>query len=513
MEKPRVNTLEPAPPVAGKPPGAAAGKIEHGTPTFWRTNFALFAAGFATFALLYCVQPLMPLFSTDFGVSAAGASLALSLTTGLLAVSMLVAGALSEAWGRKPIMTASLLLSAVLALICALVPHWPTLLLMRALTGVALSGLPAVAMAYVGEEMHPRSLGPAMGLYVGGTALGGMAGRLLTGVITDFWGWRVAVMAIGALGMSCAAVLWRYLPASRHFAPHELRLAPLSRAFGTHLRDAVLPWLFVESFLLMGSFVTVYNYVGYRLSAPPFSLSQTEIGLIFTVYLCGIASSTAAGSLSGRFGRAAVLPATFMLMLAGTLMTLSNHLWLIVLGVAVLTMGFFGTHAVASAWVGVRAQVNKAQASSLYLFAYYLGSSVVGSVGGVFWSRYGWHGVVSLTGTLLLAAIAVSLWLARRPARGNAYALGAIFLLLGSLTYPGVSSAAGEADVSVTLAIEPSCLIRSATRDSPTAPPQVECLHDEPYVVSRPLREPARTSSLTPHEMSLVQPGVWMVEF
>ncbi|MGF7137314.1 YNFM family putative membrane transporter [Paraburkholderia sp. EB58] len=417
MGKRDANLLDAVIIAADEAPRAPAGKIEHGTTAFWQTNFALFAAGFATFALLYCVQPLMPLFSADFGVSAAGASLALSLTTGLLAVSMLVAGGLSEAWGRKPIMVASLLLSAVLTVICAAVPHWSTLLVMRALMGVALSGLPAVAMAYVGEEMHPRSLSQAMGLYVGGTGLGGMAGRLLTGVITDVWGWRSAVFVIGMLGIVSAAVLWRFLPPSRHFVRRELRLAPLTRAFGTHLRDGVLALLFVEGFLLMGSFVTVYNYVGYRLIAAPFSLSQTTIGLIFVVYLFGIVSSALAGSLSGKLGRRVVLPATFILMLAGTAMTLSNQLWLIVFGVAVLTMGFFGTHSVASAWVGARAQVSKAQASSLYLFAYYMGSSIVGSLGGVFWNLRGWHGVVAMACALLLIGLVIALWLYLMPAQ------------------------------------------------------------------------------------------------
>ncbi|MFP3565114.1 MFS transporter [Paraburkholderia sp. SIMBA_030] len=416
MQQQSVDTMEAVIKAAGSMPREVAEKIEHGTPAFRRTNFSLFAAGFATFALLYCVQPLMPLFSADFGVSAAGASLALSLTTGFLAVSMLAAGVLSEAWGRKPIMVASLLLSGVLTVVCAVLPHWPTLLVVRALMGVALSGLPAVAMAYVGEEMHPRSLGLAMGLYVGGTGLGGMAGRLLTGVITDFWGWRAAVMVIGVLGVLCAAILWRYLPASRHFARRELRLAPLSRAFGIHLRDGILPLLFVEGFLLMGAFVTVYNYVGYRLIAPPFSLNQTKIGLIFAVYLCGIVSSAWMGSLSGWLGRRVVLPVTLGLMLAGTLITLSGELWLIVIGIAVLTIGFFGTHSVASAWVGARAQTGKAQASSLYLFAYYLGSSVVGSLGGVFWNLYGWHGVIAMTSALLLAAIAIALRLRARSA-------------------------------------------------------------------------------------------------
>ncbi|MEW6346483.1 MAG: MFS transporter [Pseudomonadota bacterium] len=417
MGKHDVNLLTAVISTAGEAPRERTGKIEHGTPAFWQTNFALFAAGFATFALLYCVQPLMPLFSADFGVSAAGASLALSLTTGLLAVTMLVAGGLSEAWGRKPIMVASLLLSAVLTVICATVPHWPTLLVMRALMGIALSGLPAVAMAYVGEEMHPRSLGHAMGLYVGGTGLGGMAGRLLTGVITDVWGWRSAVLVIGLLGILSAAILWRCLPPSRHFVKRELRVAPLVRAFGTHLRDSILPLLFVEGFLLMGSFVTVYNYVGYRLVAAPFSLSQTKIGLIFAVYLFGIVSSAWAGSLSGKLGRRVVLPASLILMLVGTAITLSNQIWVIVFGVAVLTIGFFGTHSVASAWVGARAQVSKAQASSLYLFAYYLGSSVVGSLGGVFWNVRGWHGVVAMACALLLVAIGIALWLYRLPAR------------------------------------------------------------------------------------------------
>ncbi len=385
------------------------GLTRHGTPAFLRTNLALFSAGLASLALLYCVQPLLPLFSTAFGVSAAGASLALSLTTGLLAVSMLAAGAVSEVRGRKPVMVASLLVSSVLAVVCAAVPHWPMLLLVRALMGITLSGLPAVAMAYVSEEMHPRSVGLAMGLYVGGSGLGGMAGRLLTGVITDLAGWRAALLAIGAIGLLCGGVLWGSLPPSRHFVPREPRLRPMLEAFGRHLRDPVLRLLFAEGFLLMGGFVTVYNYVGYRLLAPPFSLNQAQVGLIFAVYLLGVVSSTLAGGLAARVGRRVLLPANLLIMLAGTGMTLSGRLWPIVVGIALLTIGFFGGHAVASSSVGVRARDAKAQASSLYLFAYYLGSSVVGSLGGVAWSLAGWPGVTGMTGALLLLALALSL--------------------------------------------------------------------------------------------------------
>ncbi|NMW25861.1 MFS transporter, partial [Rhodanobacter denitrificans] len=164
------------------------GPIHHGTPVFRRTNLALFAAGFATFGLLYCVQPLMPEFSRDYGVSEAGAALSLSLTTGVLAFAMLFAGALSDAWGRKSVMVVSLLSSAVLVLVTAVMPDWTALLLVRTLLGLTLSGLPAVAMTYLSEEMHVESIGLGMGLYISGSAVGGMGGRLITGVLADFFG-------------------------------------------------------------------------------------------------------------------------------------------------------------------------------------------------------------------------------------------------------------------------------------------------------------------------------------
>jgi YNFM family putative membrane transporter len=98
-------------------------------------------------------------------------------------------------------------------------------------------------------------------------------------------------------------------------------------------------------------------------------------------------------------------------MLLGTLLTRADSVPVIVIGIAILTVGFFGSHSVASASVSARAQTGKAQASSLYLFAYYAGSCVVGSLGGVFWNLGGWTGMTWMTGSLLLVAILVSFWL------------------------------------------------------------------------------------------------------
>ncbi len=392
-------------------------RLVRGTPSFRRLNLALFAAGFSTFAILYCVQPLLPEFSREFHISAAVSSLSLSLSTGLLAVAMLLAGSLSEVWGRKPVMIASLLSSAILTLLSAAASNWPSLLLARMAIGITLSGLPAVAMAYVSEEVDPKSIGLAMGLFIGGNAIGGMAGRIISGVLTDLGSWRLAVGLIGALGLAAALAAWRSLPASTHFQPRPADLRDLLRSFTEHLRDPGLCGLFAEAFLLMGGFVTVYNYLSYRLTEPPYSLSQTAIGAIFAAYLIGTLSSAWIGELAGRLGRQRVLWAMIAIMLVGVALTLFQSLALILCGIVVMTFGFFGAHSIASSWVGSRAIHAKAQASALYLFCYYAGSSAVGTLGGVFWTTQGWPGVAGLVAALLLAAITIALWLITIPPR------------------------------------------------------------------------------------------------
>jgi len=387
--------------------------IRHGTPAFRRTNLALFAAGLSTFGLLYCVQPLMPLFSAHYGISAAASALSLSLTTGVLAFAMLFAGGVSDAWGRKSVMVASLLSSAVLVLLTALMPNWYALLTVRTLLGLTLSGLPAVAMTYLTEEMHAESIGLGMGLYISGSAVGGMSGRLISGVVADYFGWRIGVAVVGVVGLICGVIFWQALPPSRYFRPQALQWRALLSRFASMFRDAGLPWLFAEGFLLLGAFVTVYNYLGYRLLAPPYNLSQTVVGLIFAIYLVGTFSSAWMGHLAGKLGRRKVLWTALALMLFGVACTMMTPLWLIILGITAITFGFFGGHSIVSSWVGRRGGAAKAQASSMYLFSYYMGSSIAGASGGLFYADYGWQGVALFVGVLVLAGLLIALWLYR----------------------------------------------------------------------------------------------------
>jgi YNFM family putative membrane transporter len=402
---------------------AASGRADlftrAGTPDFRRVTLALAAAGFSTYALLYCVQPLLPVFSAELGVSPGASSLSLSVTTGMLAVSMLVAGRVSDVHGRKPIMVVSLFAVGILTVLSAFSPNWVLLLVMRALTGITVAGVPAIAMAYLAEEIHPRDLGAAMGLYIAGNAYGGMAGRVLSGILIDATrSWRMTLAVIGLLGIAAAVLFVLLLPPSRRFKPDRgLSMGHLARAFAVHVRDPGLVELVLVPFLIMGGFVTTYNYLSYRLVLPPFDLSQGLSGAIFLVYLLGGPASAWFGRIAGRHGRARMMGAAMVLMLAGLLMTATSDLALSIVGIATLTCGFFGAHSIASGWVGRRAETARAQAASLYLFSYYAGSSLFGSLGGIFYERLGWPGIVGLVAVLILLALGLARRLGLREAR------------------------------------------------------------------------------------------------
>jgi YNFM family putative membrane transporter len=386
-----------------------------GEPGFRRASVAMFAAGVSTFVLLYAPQPLLPLLSHDLHVSPAGASLALAVSTATLALALLPAGWLADAYGRTRVMGFSLLAASVLGVLCAAAPGYGALLVLRALQGAALAGMPAVGMAYLAEEIHPESLGSSIGLYVGGNAIGGMTGRLLGGVLGEHVDWRVALAGAGLLSLVCAALFWRLAPPSRHHVPARFARRRALASLSVNLRDRGQFWLDVMGALLMGTFVAVYNGVGFRLAAAPYHLGATAIAAIFLLYPIGSVSSAVAGTLADRLGRRRVLPAGVAIALSGVVVTASRPLPLVVLGIALLTAGFFAAHSVASSWVGRRAHTAPAQASALYLLAYYAGSSLAGPFGGAAWSAGQWTDVAAFAAALLVIAFAVSLRLRRTP--------------------------------------------------------------------------------------------------
>lgn len=398
---------------------ARVGGHELGTPGYRRLGLAMLCAGLATFVLVYCVQGLLPTLAAQFGVSSSVSSLAVSATTLGVAVAVVPLATLAEGWGRARVMTGSLTAAAALGLLAPLAPTFAILVTIRALQGVALAALPALAMSHVTMEVAPRWLGGAMGMLIAGNTLGGLSGRLIASAVADLGGWRLALAVIGGLSLCCTVVFRLLLPPTLSPTPGRVRLRELGPGLRTHLADPGLLCLFAIAFLLMGAFVTVYNYLGFRLIATPFRLPVALTGLIFLAYLAGGWASTAAGRLGDRLGRRRVLWATVLVAVVGIWVTAPAVLPVVIVGLLLVTVGFFSAHSLASSWVGRRTRLlpggAPALASALYLFAYYLGSSVAGSLGGVAFDHGGWLGLMGYVTALLGAAIGLGLMLGRIP--------------------------------------------------------------------------------------------------
>ena len=365
----------------------------------------MFASGVATFALLHNAQAVLPALSEAFGVSPAGASLTVSCATGALALGVIPISVLSERFGRVLVMTTAISLATLLGLVTPLCHTFPQLLLARGLQGLAVAGLPAVTIAYLGEEIHRDSLPGAVGTLIAGNAIGGLAGRLLAGAVADLVDWRAGMASVGVLALGCVVVFVALLPRQRNFRKAQIDLSGLLSGLGRHLANAQMLRLYAVACVLMGTFSTLYNYVGYRLVSPPFSLAPGVVGLVFLAYLAGTASSAVAGRLAERVGPRLVLVAGAAICMAAAVLTLPNSLAAILGGVLALTVGFFAAHSAASGWVGRLASTARAQASALYTLSYYVGASVGGWAGGLVYERKGWLGVVAYLQVLLALAI------------------------------------------------------------------------------------------------------------
>lgn len=388
-----------------------------GTAQFKHASLALFIASFITFANVHLTQPLLPLLAAYFGVSPAVSSLTVTATIFSIGFALLIYGPISDAVGRRPVMLWTMLLGVLPALLVPLVTSFNQLLLIRMAQGLFLAGLPSVAMAYLGEEISPRALGLAFGLYISGNSIGGMSGRIISGVVADAYSWQAAFLVLGGIGLAGVILFYFLLPPSHHFVPRPAGVRSGAAAMLAHLRNPILLKAYGIAFLLMVSFMGVFNYVTFRLSAPPYSLSAASLGWLFLTYLAGTVSSTVTGRFVDAVGHRAGASLGVIVALAGVALMYAAPLWLIVTGLLVFCFGFFAAHTTASAWVNSRTNQSRASAAGLYLIFFYAGGSV-GSTGmGFIWHPWGWPGVTA--GLVVALALALLLGLSLRVGKGR----------------------------------------------------------------------------------------------
>jgi YNFM family putative membrane transporter len=383
-----------------------------------RERWALYAGTVAAYADMYVTQPLLPDLSREFGVGPARAGLTVSAVVLAIALASVLYGPLSDAVGRRRVMVACLALLSVATLLCALPRSFGALLALRGLQGLLVPGMTAVSVAYAGDRLEPAELGRAVAGIIAASVVGGLVGRVGSGLVAAAHGWRAAFVVFAALTAVATAVAWRGLAGGRGASPGGLPAA--TRGLLGHLANPPLVGAYLVGFALFFAWTGIFTYLPYLLSGPPHRLSTGLVSSVYLVYAAGVVSSPLAGRLSGRVPARRLVGLGLATAAAGALLTLGRPLPAVVAGLVVLVLGMFTAQAVVPAFVNATAIEAKGSASGLYLSSYYLGGTLGSALPGLAWQGLGWPGVIAAcAGAIGLAGLA-NATLCGMPARTRA---------------------------------------------------------------------------------------------
>jgi predicted MFS family arabinose efflux permease len=370
------------------------------------------------FLTLYCTQPLLPMLTAVFHASKAAVGMTVSASTLGVALAAPVFGALTERMSRKRVIVASAVASALPTLLAATSPGLHALIFWRFLQGVALPGIFATVITYIGEEWERRSVALMMSVYVSGTALGGFLGRLTSGLIADALGWRWSFIVLGGLTLVGSALIARWLPHGRRRprVEHEeaeggaTGLAAVLLAV-RHLRNPRLLATFGVGFGTLFTLVATFTYSTFYLADAPFRLSTAALSYLFAIYLVGLVVTPFGGFLVTRIGMRRGIAVAIAIAAAGEALTLSHTLWIVVLpGLGLVCTGVFIAQSTSTSFLRMAAPAGgRVSAAGLYLSSYYIGGTIAGVAPSYVWSLGHWPACVALVETVLAGILVLAL--------------------------------------------------------------------------------------------------------
>ncbi|WP_276876853.1 MFS transporter [Chryseobacterium joostei] len=383
-------------------------KADQGSQRFRFIKLCIFFSGLSVFAQLYLFQPMLPMAAEHFKVSVGDTSLLVSSSTIGIALGLLFFAFKADSYSRKGLMAFSLISSALLTIISTWIPSLSLLIAIGIFKGFVVSGVSAVALAYLTEEVNAAVIGAAISMYLSGNTIGGMSGRILATLIAGEFGWRNAVLVIGIESLILGIIFWKLFPESKFFNPQKTDYHLKMKQMKFFLTNPYMLRLYFIAALVMGVFVSVYNYLTFRLEAAPFSLSHFIIAFIFLMYVFGVFGTMIVGRLSKRFPANNILKASILFMIVGALLLLSENLYILIFGLALFTLSFFASHTMASQMTALYAKRGKSSATSIYWLFYYFGSSILGSGTGYLLHSYSWNVFIAF----LIFSIVIALLLA-----------------------------------------------------------------------------------------------------
>jgi MFS transporter, YNFM family, putative membrane transport protein len=363
-----------------------------------RLEFTVFALVSASFANIYITQPILPALQKEFSTDMVVVSFTVSAVIFGIAISNLPFGFLADRLPIHPIIFAGGILVAVGGLICAASNDLWMLIGARFLQGIFIPALTTCLAAYLAKTLPIARLNVVMGSYVSATVLGGLAGRLLGGWIQPSLNWRYAFITASVLVLIATFTAFRGLPRTVVDAGQQHQ----SIGFLVLMKRWELLRIY---FCAAGSFAvfsSVFNYLPFRLEAPPFNFSTEMTTSLYIVYVVGIFMGPISGQLCNRIGCGNILIGGSVLLGISLALVLRPSVLAVVAGLIGVCAGFFTIHAAAVGCLNRKLFSGQGRANALYVLFYYMGGWLGITGTGFAFKHSGWNAVIYICAVVLL---------------------------------------------------------------------------------------------------------------
>ena len=371
--------------------------------------------GMFAFLQVYSVQSILPVLMIDLMATEVQVGMVVGATVFAVALMSPFLGMLSDAIGRKKIIVGAILFLAVPTALMASSTNIETMTIWRFLQGLSVPGITVVTIAYIGEEYEGNALAELMSYYVAGSVLGGFMGRFILGHLHEWIGWRSAYYVMAGLTLIGALWVAKSLPASQHFVPSPKFRTALA-TLGRHLTNRYVLSACLLGFCVLFSLVGCFTFINLHLSEAPYQLSTGQLANIFAVYLIGVVITPLSTKIVRRFGSARTVIAAVIISMVGVLLTLAAPLWLIIVGLTIMSSGVFITQSATISYIASNVTEGRSLASGLYYMAYYAGGTLGAWVCGLAYAQGDWLWTVwVLLGLQVLALLIASIGMVKTP--------------------------------------------------------------------------------------------------
>ncbi|NTG50100.1 MFS transporter [Agrobacterium rhizogenes] len=377
-------------------------------PPLSRAIMLLFAAasGLAV-ANAYFAHPMLDVMADDLGLSRAHAGLIVGATQVGYGLGLILLVPIGDLIDRRRLVIAQSLLSVAALIAIGFASSGNMLLVAMAVMGL-LAVVTQAFVAYAASLAPPAERGHIVGVVTSGIVLGILLARTVAGTLTDLSGWRTVYLASAAATLVIVALLWKALPRQ------EARPASMSyprligSLFGLLVSEPALLIRGIICMLIFANITTLLTPLVLPLSAPPFSLSHTAIGLFGLAGVAGALGATRAGRWTDRgLGqRTTGISLALMLLAWGPISLLPHSILWLVIGVIVIDFGLQAVHVTNQAMIYRVRPDAQSRLTAGYMVFYSIGSALGSSMSTLAYAHAGWLGVCLLGAGISAAVLA-----------------------------------------------------------------------------------------------------------